>query len=361
MHSVNVISKRLLILFVEDDATDLELVLYHLAHAGFEFEPIIASDRQEFIMALQSHAFDIILSDHKLPQFSSLEALEILQEHHLQTPFILVTGTVSEEFAVTILQAGADDYILKSNLSRLPSAINKAIEKKRVRSEKAVAEEDLRASYKQIRKLAAHLQMVREEERITMAREIHDVLGQMLTALRIDISAIKTGVAGTDEVLTAHLISAVTQTDEIIKTVRKIATELRPLLLDDMGLGAAMDWQCREFTQRTGIPCRFDEQFDGRGLDRNIAINLFRVYQETLTNIARHAEASMVSTCLQAENGSIILSIADNGKGFDRNKVKQKKTLGLLGMEERVLAINGHLDIYSAPGKGTSITIKVNL
>jgi signal transduction histidine kinase len=151
----------------------------------------------------------------------------------------------------------------------------------------------------------------------------------------------------------------VEQVDNTIKTVRKIASQLRPPTLDEFGLSAALEWQSKEFTGRTGIQCFFNSNDPGTLLKKITATNLFRIYQESLTNVARHSKATTVHASFMLTGNKITLSIEDNGEGFDTEEIKTKNRLGLLGMKERIIIMEGELFIESAPGKGTCLTIQV--
>ncbi|HEV2354632.1 MAG TPA: sensor histidine kinase, partial [Puia sp.] len=147
----------------------------------------------------------------------------------------------------------------------------------------------------------------------------------------------------------------------MIHSIRRISTELRPSILDDLGLVEALKWQVRDFQKRTGIRVVLDCTTESLNLAPAVNTGLFRIFQETLTNIARHAEASVVSARLFPDNGQLVLAIADNGKGFDPGTAKKKKTLGLLGMKERTLMMNGSYEIRSRPGEGTTLRFSVPL
>jgi signal transduction histidine kinase len=149
--------------------------------------------------------------------------------------------------------------------------------------------------------------------------------------------------------------------DGTIRMVRKIATELRPSILDDLGLIEAMKWQSQEFEKRSEIKIKFSSSVPDIAFADNMVIALFRIYQESLTNVARHAGATAVSTAIHQEDHRLVLTIADNGKGFDTGAIGNKRTLGLLGMRERAMMIGGHYDISSEPGKGTTVSITVPL
>lgn len=211
----------------------------------------------------------------------------------------------------------------------------------------------------QLRALSAYLQKVREDERIHIAREMHDELGQLLTGFKMDVSLLKKRLGeDTDPVVKEKLTYMLSVVDEAVKFVRKIATELRPSILDDLGLIPALEWHSNEFQKRYNIAVDFYSSVQELNTSSLIATGLFRMYQESLTNVARHSHASKVESRLEVLNDEIILSISDNGTGFDTSRTT-KNTLGLLGMKERAAMLGGKLQILSAPGKGTIVTISV--
>lgn len=198
-----------------------------------------------------------------------------------------------------------------------------------------------------------------EEERTHIAREIHDELGQQLTGLKMDAAWIGKKITHENDVVVEKVRTMISLIDETIRSVRRIASELRPGILDDLGLIAALEWYCQEFSGRTGIPCKFSSAFDRDDVERSLSINIFRVCQETLTNVARHAHAKQVAATLEEVEQFIILTITDDGVGFDMEGVKSKKSLGLIGMRERALLFQGELQIESKIGIGTTVTLKV--
>jgi signal transduction histidine kinase len=215
----------------------------------------------------------------------------------------------------------------------------------------------------QLRNLSAHLQNIREEERMHIAREMHDELGQFLTGLKMDIAWLNKKLAGGPEYAAHHekLAEMNVLVDEAVVFVRKLAAELRPSILDDLGLVAALEWHSREFTRRFNIEVVLQNQTPHLETNPLVATGLFRMFQESLTNVARHADATKVVANLKAEDGYINLTVTDNGKGFDMETRGQRKTLGILGMKERALMIGGSLEIVSHPGQGTSVVISVPL
>ncbi|MCW3114595.1 MAG: hypothetical protein JWR18_2991 [Segetibacter sp.] len=213
----------------------------------------------------------------------------------------------------------------------------------------------------QLRELASHLQTIREDERTSMAREIHDELGQQLTVLKMDLSWLNKKLMPREENIENKLKGALELIDSTINTVRKIAAELRPGILDDLGLAEAIDWQSREFTNRTGIPVTYAYRGKADKLPPTISIGIFRVFQESLTNVARHANATQVDCLLQNADNNLSLIISDNGVGFKLNGKGERKTLGLLGMKERIMMLNGKFNVASEPGKGTTVSVEVPL
>lgn len=233
-------------------------------------------------------------------------------------------------------------------------------------TERKVSEERLRESEEkhrllseQLRELTGHLQNVREEERMHVAREIHDELGQQLTVLKMDVSWLHKRLNTEDEVIREKLQSLLKLIDTTVKTVRKISSELRPSMLDDLGLVAALEWHSQEFQRKAGIRINFRSDWQDIKLPSKVSNGLFRIYQESLTNIARHAQASEVNVVLRDDRGNLELTISDNGKGFVTANIENKKTLGILGMRERAKMLGGGFEIASTRGKGTSIRIVV--
>ncbi|MBS1685180.1 MAG: PAS domain S-box protein [Bacteroidetes bacterium] len=223
------------------------------------------------------------------------------------------------------------------------------------------AEEQLRNSYDDIRRLNAHLQSVREEERLSVAREIHDELGQQLTGLKMDISWLSRRLGSAEDVVRQRLTEVQALIDTTIRTVRRIASDLRPGILEDLGLVAALESQSAEFHRRTGISSILEISQQDTDLSRDLAIVVFRVYQEALTNITRHAQATEVRTTMTCTDGILTMTIADNGRGMDVNQVRSGKTFGLVGMAERAAMLQGSLTLDSSPGRGTTLTISIPL
>lgn len=228
-------------------------------------------------------------------------------------------------------------------------------------TERKQAEDKLKSSLVEVRALAAHLQSVREEESIRIARAIHDELGQALTGLKMDLSWFASRLSKDQKPLLEKTKSMSTLIDTTIQGVREIATELRPGVLDDLGLAAAIEWQAREFQTRTGIRCEVTLPAEDIPLDPARSTAVFRIFQETLTNVARHANATGVNASLKEEAGNLILEARDDGRGISTSEISTPKSLGLLGMRERALLFGGEVEIRGAPGVGTTVTVRIPL
>jgi two-component system sensor histidine kinase UhpB len=226
-------------------------------------------------------------------------------------------------------------------------------------TEKFKSEEELKSSYQQLKDLTARLQNILEDERTRIARAVHDELGQQLTALKMDASWISNRINIDDKPIQGKLGEMMMLIDETVKTVRRISAELRPGILDDLGLIPALEWQGEEFERRTGIQSKFLNGSADFGVDRDISTNIFRVYQEVLTNVARHSNATSIETTIEESNGWITLTIKDNGIGFDPEDAKNKKSLGLLGMRERALMFHGELTVETGNERGTIISLRM--
>lgn len=223
------------------------------------------------------------------------------------------------------------------------------------------AEEVLKASREQLRELAARLQQAREEERAFIAREIHDELGQLLTGLKIDLKWFEKHLPqdGQNGKLREKMVSILELVDETIRAMRRVATQFRPGVLDTLGLTAAIEWQAEEFSNRTGIKCEFVDPIPQQLIGLECETALFRIFQESLTNVARHSEATKVKISLNWQNGTLVLQVHDNGRGITEKEIKDPHSIGLLGMRERAYIFGGEVSVSGQPGQGTTITARI--
>jgi signal transduction histidine kinase len=226
------------------------------------------------------------------------------------------------------------------------------------------AQESLALQSEQMRALAERMRTVREEERTAVARDLHDDVGQILTAMKMDLVWIAKNLAQPEAGTLMQLRERVARSIDLIKgamqSVHKVCAGLRPSVLDDLGLPAAIEWQANDFASRYGIACRVSVPDTDFRLDGDKATAIFRILQECLTNVARHAEARSVSASLRSENGSIVLEVIDDGKGFRSSEVPGSlQRLGILGMKERAQQWGGSVEIASSQGKGTAVTVRI--
>jgi PAS domain S-box-containing protein len=299
---------------------------------------------KEEIMSLNVQ--DIYVDPHDRPRFQQeIECKGFVGDYEIK--FRKKDGTEIDSLVTAIVQRANDGIILGYQ-----GIIRDITERKQ-------AEEELRSSREQLRALSAHLQSIREEERALIAREIHDELGQELTGLKMDLSWLIKRLPGDQEILVKKTESMSKLVDNTIQSVRRISTKLRPGVLDDLGLTAAIEWQAQDFQNRTGIECEFNSNLREVDLDRDRSTTVFRILQETLTNVARHASATRVNICLKEEEATLVLIVEDNGRGITKSEIFDPKSFGLLGMRERALVFGGEVEIRGTAGRGTTVTLKI--
>jgi PAS domain S-box-containing protein len=240
------------------------------------------------------------------------------------------------------------------------------LERKRQDAERSA--HALLVSEQELRALAGRLHAVREEESARIARDVHDVLGQALTGLKLDLTWLarrlgpEPAVAAAPEILTEHCRSMLDLVDQTLERVRAIASELRPAILDDLGIEAAIEWQTADFTRRTGIHVDLEvARTPTRAIGPDQATALFRIVQEALTNVVRHAEARRVAVCLEAEGPEAVLIVSDDGRGLPPREPGARTGLGVVGMRERATILGGRIEISSRPGRGTMVVARLPL
>ncbi len=229
-----------------------------------------------------------------------------------------------------------------------------------VAAERKQAEKEIKRSREQLRKLYHRLELVREEERSRMAREIHDELAQILTTLKLEVALLDNKLVHKASDLRSFTELMLKLIDNSIQMGKKIVMDLRPPLLDELGLEEAIEWQAAEFERRTGIQCHIELDENRLSLDKDRATTLFRIFQETLTNVARHANANRIWVELHERDGLVTLNVKDNGLGITHEQIFNLRSLGLLGIRERALVWGGEVDINGVPNEGTTVTIRIH-
>jgi signal transduction histidine kinase len=344
-------------LIVEDSTDDFELIMAMLSRAGWAVEAERVYDCAAMHQELASRAWDVVIADYNLPQFSGAEALRLAISVGSDAPFILVSGSIGEAAAVAALHAGADDCINKASLSRLAHAVERSLAAAEARRERQRAEEALRDSLEQLRALSAHMDKAIEAERAGFARELHDQVGGTLTALRSELDGLRKRVDA-DPALARRVQSMDNLVETAMKASISMSRALRPSMLDH-GVFPAIEWQAREFEERTGTLCRVACNDDGATLDIEQSTALYRVFQEALTNVTKHGRASRVDAELFISASTVTLEVRDDGVGLDHGALDKQDSFGIRGMMERVRALGGWLDISGRPGEGTTVMISI--
>jgi len=356
------------ILVVDDDAAGLLAMESILGSLGARI--VTALSGEEALKRVLEDDFAAILMDVQMPGIDGFTTAKMIRERNRSrnTPIIFMTAA-QEDLASMFrsYRAGAVDYLVKPVIPEVVRSklaffvgvhdMNRMLSAEL--AERALTEQRLRTSEENLRALAAHLQSVREEERIHIAREIHDELGQALTGLKYDIGAlVKASATDSHETVATRAQACNQAIDRIINAVRRISSGLRPEVLDEIGLAAAVEWQAREFQRRTGIRCTVDIEPGFADPDKERSTALFRIFQELLTNVARHANASRVKALL-SDGEEISLTVEDNGRGVKSEELEGNKSLGFLGLRERVLAFGGSIDVRGEEGKGTTVSVSI--
>lgn len=362
--------KSVTILVVDDEEAIRRNFRAMLEDMGYRV--LVAANGSEGLETFDQERPDMVLTDLGMPVMDGLELIERLKSESPETPIVVVSGWGAQRDAVNAIRHGAWDYLVKpvQGTDELDIVIKRALERARLlaakrcyeaRLEEQVAERtrELQETLRMARSLSLHLESVREEERTRIAREIHDELGQMLTVLHFDLHWLKSRLPGSATQCTQKIDEMGRHVSVTIESVRRIAAELRPQLLDELGLVPALKWQAQEFEKRTGIPCRIET----RGLRDEVAeayaTSVFRIVQEALTNVARHAQARRVRIRIAGTGDRLLLEITDNGKGITPEQVDSERSFGLMGIRERAQLCGGDAEITGAAGTGTTIRVSI--
>jgi len=347
------------ILLLEDSPMDAELVEHALRRGGAGFRVEHVDTKRAYIHSIERHVPDVILSDFSLPTIDGYTALSIAQKKCPDVPFLFVSGTLGEETAIETLKKGATDYVLKHRLARLVPSVLRALRESKERTGRRQAQEQLRRSNRQLRMLSIYLQHVREAEQIRIAREVHDELGQSLTGLKLQLTWLASRLPLKAKILRDKTRAMAAHIDKTIQSVRRIATELRPGVLDTAGLPAALEWQASQYQSQTGIRCEVKAEMKETLGNQELNTAFFRIFQEAFTNIIRHAKATSVQVRLVEAAGEVTLEVKDNGRGISKAESQNTKSIGLLGIRERAALLGGTLRIEGVRGKGTTLTASI--
>ena len=342
------------ILLVDDDL--LIIKLYQLILRNNDFELEIALSGNEMLAAIEKQKPDIILLDVVLPDISGLELCNRVKNdpEYSSTKIILISGEeISPVQIAAGIEMGADDYLVKPfHPKELLARVKNCLKLKNI-------EEELREKNSELKNLSRYLQNIREEERKLVAYEVQEELGQLTAALKMEIDWLARSMADIPEEYAKRLSHASDITRMMINSSRRIASSLRPSMIDELSLQASLEWQCRKFTAQHAIPCAFSHEYGEEDIELSTERKtaLFRICQEALSNIAQHAAATSVTVRFKQDGRQTKIEITDNGKGFINDQ--KQKLFGLIGMRERAHSFNGELTIRSAPGKGTTVEVSM--
>ena len=370
------------ILIVDDTPINLGVVVNYLESYGFGIR--IARSGETALKRVKYNRPDIILLDILMPGMDGFETCRQLKslEATKDIPVIFMTSLTSAEDKVKGFEAGAVDYVTKplqqeEVLARVKTHLrlqdltlslqdkNRQLELSgQVERERLF--EAIDQQREQLRALNQKLTEVQEAERKQLARELHDEMGQALTAISIDLAAIAQELDGAGTpAIHDRLAESKLLVDQTLEQIRELSFRLRPAMLDDLGLAPALQWYIRQYAQRVNLDVQLDISNLEERLPAHVETALYRIFQEALTNVTRHAQASTVQLRLQRSGATVIVHIEDDGRGFDVQHVFNgslpKQGIGLLGMRERVTLLGGTFSLYSEPGRGTQVAIEIPL
>jgi len=343
------------LLHLEDSEVDHQLAVAWLERDGRRLQTLRVEDEAGFRAALEED-WDAVLSDYNLPGFSALAALAIVKDSERLLPFVILSGEIGEDVAVQAMREGASDYLLKSNMTRLGPALDRAIEANETRRARMAADRELAASRRQLSELAQHLQTSIEAERSAIAREIHDDVGGALTALKFDLAWLARHA--TEASMLQHVQSALEQATQATEASQRIMHNLRPAILEQ-GLVPALQWMAQRFEKRTGIACGFRTSHDHLELPAGVPLVAYRAVQEALTNVSKHAQARRVSIDVSFVRGVLSVEVSDTGRGLSADDLAKARGFGLRGLRERAETVGGWVDVSSGTEGGTTVILSV--
>lgn len=346
------------ILHLEDSVEDHQLVVREFLQSD---EPVTIKRVErldDFDAALKNFAFDVVLADYRLAGFTAMDAWKLMNGQQLRLPFVLLSGAIGETAAVQAIQAGISDYLPKEDMHKLRHVIQRALEMHEVVMGKELADAELAQSEKQLAQFAGHLQATIEQERAAIAREIHDDIGGSLAAIRFDLSWIERHTTHVESL--AHVRAATDMLQHAVEASQRIMMNLRPAILDH-GLVAAVQWLANNFSKRTGIETVIKAHLPSEKLPSKVELTVFRSAQESLTNISKHAKCTHVKIDLTADAHYVTLEVSDDGQGITVPAAERPGSYGLRGLNERAKTVGGWIDVSSAHGVGTSITLMIPL
>lgn len=347
------------LIVVEDSELDYELLLAMLMREGLRPRARRVEDEAGMRETFAAGPVDAVITDHNLPRFDSFASLKVARSVDPDIPVIVLSGEMSEELAVAALHAGADDFVLKTRMFRIASALQNSLRAAEARREANAAAAALAESEARLHALTQHLERAKEDERRAIAQEIHDDIGGALTALKFELVRLSRELQARDGERSQRLAAIQELLESAVIASHRIQHALRPAVLD-AGLVAALEWLARGFAERSGLEVDLQSNCDDFEIEPHRAAALYRVAQEALTNVRKHARgARRVQIQLFALANEVTLEISDDGPGFDTGSLEVTAGFGVRGMIERARGLGGWAEVSSSPGRGTTVMFSI--
>ncbi len=339
------------ILIVDDDIWMARLILQRLSGKNYNIESVAGG--REAVKWIEKHPASIILIDYQLADMNADEVINRVDTEKNLVEFVVMTSIEEIKIAVVMMQLGAFDYIIKNYefLATLPAVVKKVTEHLAIRAQ-------LKVSNAQLQELSSHLQVSQEKERYRIASDVHDELGQSLTAIKLDLSWLKREI---QPELHEMLAGTIELTDRTIDSVRRITSQLRPRILDHLGLAAAIEMHAKELITHFNIVARFNNQLENFNLPEEQSIAFYRIMQESLNNVTKHSGAKSVTIDLLLRNDGLEMQIADDGRGVTDEELNNYNSMGIVGMLERLRPWNGTVSVSNRPEGGTLVSARLPL
>jgi signal transduction histidine kinase len=361
------VSHSFRILLVEDSELDYTLILAGLSSAKMRVDSKRVENEPELIAALSDEVWDLVISDHLLPQLSAARALEIVKNSGKDLPFIIVSGQMGEDLAVESMRNGADDYLVKGRLKQLPVAIERSIEAAKTRTARTLAQQNLQTSERRLRAFALHLTDVRERDRATICTEVHDEIGGNLLAARFALTRLERVVAaGSAARQPVQLETDIREAAELVQKAvdasQKLYISLRGNLLDQ-GIVAALEWRLTQLQKRTGIAAHLSASPAEFHLHENVALATYFAATELIENVEMHAHSRNIWCAVFYISGNLTIEIRDDGKGCTLTQLMDPAKFGVFLARERIRSLGGTLDFdttYTGLETGTAALITIN-
>lgn len=347
------------VLHLEDSLLDHALAVRILRTHCAQVDAIRVESIPSLLIQLESNDFDVVIADYQLPGFTALDAWSAAQALASKQPFVLLSGAIGEQAAVQAIHMGFSDYVGKHDMESLPRVLERAIAWHQKVREKLAAEHALSQSQAQLQALTEHLHTAIEQERVAIARDIHDDIGGSLTASKLDLHWLQRHVHAPD--VQAHLDSALTGVQQALDASKRLMHNLRPSVLEG-GLVTSLLWLIQGFERRTGLPVRVRLPQEMPLANDSVLITAFRTAQEALTNISKHAQCTHVFVEASCGQGVLTLEVSDNGHGCTPQERNKHGSFGLRGLMERAHGVGGWIDLGTGPnGQGFAVTLTVPL